>query len=319
MMKRVGRVARGVYRQLKPHVRGRKVPRGQDFSLAVPFAYDLSAAPAPDANLAVVCHLFYPDLAGELRDSVAAIPYPVDVFVSTDTEAKRRQIESAFADWRKGRLEIDLMPNRGRDIAPKLVGFRHVFEDHDIVLLLHGKKTPDFDKGDAWRRTLTNCLVGSPDKVRGILELFRLEPAVGMVICQHFEPIRRFVGWHHNFAAARRLALRMGVALTARHEIDMPSGSMCWTRSAAIRPLLDLGLTIEDFPEERGQTNGTLAHAIERLFLFTCEAAGYRWIKVADRSLFEHQDTIATAASPADVRAFVETRSRRLLGPAPRH
>ena len=317
MKKRIGRVARGIYRQLKPHVRGRKVPREQDFSLSVPFGYDVSAAPAPDSTLAVVCHLFYPDLAGELRETLTAIPYPVDVFVSTDTDAKRRQIADAFATWR-GRLEIRLLPNRGRDIAPKLVGFRDVFDDHGIVLLLHGKKTPDFDKGEAWRRTLTGCLVGSPDTVRSILEIFRLDPAVGMVICQHFEPIRRFIGWHHNFAVARRLARRMGVTLTSRHEIDMPSGSMFWTRSAAIRPLLDLGLTIEDFPEERGQTNGTLAHAIERLFLFACEAAGYRWVKVADRGLFEHQATIAGAASPDDVRRFVDTKARRLLAPGDR-
>ena len=51
---------------------------------------------------------------------------------------------------------------------------------------------------------------------------------------------------------------------------------MSWARSAALRPLLDLGLTFDDFPDEKSQTNGTMAHAIERLFLFVCERAGFK-------------------------------------------
>jgi lipopolysaccharide biosynthesis protein len=45
---------------------------------------------------------------------------------------------------------------------------------------------------------------------------------------------------------------------------------------AAIRRVLDLGLGLEDFDAETGQTNGTLAHGLERVFSLCVNASGFR-------------------------------------------
>ncbi|EXS67932.1 rhamnan synthesis F family protein [Sphingobium sp. Ant17] len=47
---------------------------------------------------------------------------------------------------------------------------------------------------------------------------------------------------------------------------DFPAGSMFWARTDAILPILSADLEWEDFPLEEGQTDGTLAHCIERMF-----------------------------------------------------
>ena len=308
--RRVVRLGVGLYRKLKPHVRGRRIPRDRDLSLAVPFAIDLSRLPQPQLEIAVICHLYYPELAGEMRDCVSRIPGVASVFVSSDTGAKADMIRAAFRGW--DRLDVRVVPNRGRDIAPKVCAFRDVYDAYEIVLLLHGKKTPGFAKGDAWRRTLFGSLAGSRDIVRSILEIFASQPEVGMVVAQHFEPIYPFIGWHHNFKAACLLAKRMGVVLTPAHALDLPSGSMFWTRSSAMRPLLDLELSIGDFPEERGQTNGTTAHAIERLFLYVCEAAGYKWIKVCDPGLYSHKASIHSIIDGAALDRFVRDDCKSL-------
>ena len=55
---------------------------------------------------------------------------------------------------------------------------------------------------------------------------------------------------------------------------------MFWFKPKALAPILNCGLTFDDFPDESGQLDGTIAHAIERAFLFVVETAGFDWVKV---------------------------------------
>jgi GT2 family glycosyltransferase len=91
---------------------------------------------------------------------------------------------------------------------------------------------------------------------------------------------RRHMVWSPNFAACRELADRLGVALAPDSPLDFPAGAMFWARPAALAPLLGLALRFEDFEDEAGQQDATLAHAVERLFFYACELAGRRWIRV---------------------------------------
>jgi lipopolysaccharide biosynthesis protein len=250
-----------------------------DASMAVPFGF---APEAPTLRIAAACHMFHPDLAAEFYAALANIPGRLDVLLTTDTEDKRAALAASFAGWDKGTLEVRVVPNRGRDIGPKLTACGDLCASHDVVLFLHSKRDSHFADGPAWRRYLLHTLAGSPAIAGSILYAFQADPRLGIVMAQHWAPLRGRLDWGGNFHIARGLARRMGIGLTPGHVLDFPSGSMFWARPAALRPLLDLAWRAEDFPEEAGQRDSTVAHAAERLFLFVCEAAGYRWAKVAD-------------------------------------
>ena len=61
------------------------------------------------------------------------------------------------------------------------------------------------------------------------------------------------------------------------------AGSMFWIRADAMRPLLNLKLRTIDFESERGQLDGTLAHALERAFSLVARLQGYRIADTARR------------------------------------
>jgi lipopolysaccharide biosynthesis protein len=152
--------------------------------------------------------------------------------------------------------------------------------------------------------------------VASIVDAFARLPRLGMVAPQHYEAIRRWIGWNGNFETAQGLAARMGLSLDPRRALDFPSGSMFWARPAALRPLLDLGLRFEDFPEESGQEDSTPAHAIERLYFLACERSGHLWLKVAQPALHADTGTIAAVRTPLELERFVAAHAVALTGPA---
>jgi lipopolysaccharide biosynthesis protein len=243
------------------------------------------------------------------------IPVPADLFLSTDTPEKQAALQSVFAGWDKGAVEIRTTPNRGRDIAPKLVGFADVYDRYDLVLHLHSKISTHAAFLAPWRSYLFEILLGSPEIVRSILDAFARVPDLGMVAPQHFEGIRRWIGWNGNFQAAHALAARMGLNISPRRALDFPSGSMFWARPAALRPLLDLKLGFDDFPEESAQVDHTPAHAIERLYFYACERSGHTWFKITQPALCFDTATAVDITTPTALNQFIGEHSVMLSGP----
>lgn len=290
-------------------------PAFADFALAIPF--DFPPLPVPPPRVAVICHLFHPEMAAEVRAYLRNLPVPANLFLSTDTPEKLAAIRLVFADWSGGSIETRIVPNRGRDIAPKLVGFAHAHADHDLVLHLHSKRSDHAAFLAPWRSFLFENLLGSPAAVSSILDAFARLPAVGMLAPQHYEGIRRWLGWNGNLPVARDLARRMGLEISPTRALDFPSGSMFWARPAALKPLLDLGLTFDDFPAEGGQVDHTPAHAIERLYFLACERSGHAWLKIAQPALYEDARTVVAVGTPAHLDRFLAEHAVVLSGPAP--
>jgi hypothetical protein len=281
----------------------------QEHSLELPLGY---ATAAVASRVGVVLHAFHVDLVPELLAYIAHIPVPADVFVSTDTEDKRTALQAAFAPRTKGKVEIRITPNRGRDIAPKLVGFADVHDRYEFVLHLHTKTSPHDARLAGWRGYLMDTLLGSPASIHGIFEAFARTPQLGMVAPQHIDELRPWIRWGENFTIAEGLAGRMGFSLPHAAPLDFPSGSMFWARSAALRPLLDLHLSFDAFPAESGQTDGTLAHAIERLYFHVCEKAGFDWLKVTARGELHDQSGVTAVTSPQELDRFIVRHRLRL-------
>ncbi len=282
----------------------------QEHSLELPLGYVTTGGPV---CVAVVLHAFHTDLLPEFRAYLDHIPVPADLFISTDTEEKRTVISACFLDWAKGSVEVLVTPNRGRDVAPKLVGFGAVHDRYEYVLHVHTKSSPHESRLAGWRGYLLDTLVGSASVIHGVFEAFARAPRLGMLAPQHIDQLRPWIRWGENHELAEQLAERMGFPLPPAAPLDFPAGSMFWARSAALRPLLDLHLDFDDFPAEASQTDGTLAHAIERLYFLVCERAGFDWLKITARGELHEQRGVTTVSSPQDLDRFLARHRLRLF------
>ncbi|MBM3563427.1 MAG: hypothetical protein FJX48_09855 [Alphaproteobacteria bacterium] len=289
------------YELTKPDgvVPSRRPVNEMDFALETPFAYD--ASPERARSIVAIVHAFYPDVLPLVIEKLGNVPGALDLCISTDTEEKKDAIEKVCADWRKGKVLIRVCPNRGRDIAAKFFGFRDVYADYELFIHLHTKRSPHGGEALArWRDYLLDNLLGSEAIVRSILSLFD-DPRLGIVFPQHLFELRGILNWGYDYDLARLLLKRINVEIDKNLTLEFPSGSMFWGRTAAIRPLLDLDIDFADFPQESGQVDGTLAHAIERCVLMIAESRGFEWLKVAQRDLYPMGHTLLTVRSPEEV------------------
>ncbi len=165
-------------------VPGRRPLDQYDFALETPFRF--APREATIGPIAAIVHCFYPEVLPIILEKLENIPYGVDLFLSTDDEGKRNELAVLSSSWAKGRVEIRVFQNRGRDIGPKIVGFKDVYERYDVFLHLHTKKS--LHAGDllaGWRDYLLDTLLGSPEIARSNLSLFE-DKRTGVVFPQHF-------------------------------------------------------------------------------------------------------------------------------------
>lgn len=271
-------------------------------------------------KIAIIAHIFYPEITSQLLGYLENLPIPYGLFITTDSDYKRSQILSAISklDIHPIEIEIRIVPNRGRDIAPKYIAFSDVYSRYPAFLHIHSKQSLHAGHAYAnWRDYLLHALLGNKEIVESNLKLLSRD-GVGIVYPEHAAFIKPVINWGFDFPIARELLSRVGITLDVYNILEFPSGSMYWGRSNAIRDILDLHLNYDDFPEEDGQIDGTLAHAIERSLLLFAENAGYQWIRIntsksnsssvqQPSSSFEPISTSTQAYVPTIQRNYYET------------
>ena len=102
------------------------------------------------SRVAVVLHLFYADQLALFLAYLSKIPGSFDCFVSVKPGDMDR-VAVALKTLRNLRsLEVRVFPNVGRDMAPLFVGFASELTGYELILKLHGKKSPHDQRLSDW-------------------------------------------------------------------------------------------------------------------------------------------------------------------------
>jgi hypothetical protein len=233
----------------------------------------IPARPLAGMRVAVHLHLFYLDMAPYFKEQLSRLPVRFDLFISVTEDGGG--ISAYFEELTHvADVTVEVVENRGRDVMPMIKHFGQRLAGYDVFLHIHSKKSPHSGTLSGWLAYLMRNLL--PEQPQKILSLFAGHPELGIL---YPEPTDAFPYWTLtngiNFEQMSRLFDMLSLDFPVNEKYpDFPVGTMFWARGAALAPLL--AAPVEGFPDERGQTDGTLAHAVERSLGMIAAHTGYR-------------------------------------------
>lgn len=232
-------------------------------------------------SIGIHLHLYYLDLLDEFADYLSNVPVNFSLYVSVVNPASVSKVQTYFGKYLKSaNVMVKAFENKGRDIAALIAGFGSELSRHDIICHIHSKRSQQNLAKRDWRRQLLHNLLGSRTYVSELLSLFAENSHIGMVFPEYHWALKEQIGWGTNFSECQKVASRIGVDINEFVIPLFPAGSMFWARSEALIRLLHAGINYGDFPVEDEQVDGTLAHAVERLFGAIVQSNGFDLLQI---------------------------------------
>ena len=257
-----------------------------------------SPVSSQNCQTALVLHIYYKDLIPYCLSYAESMPDGSDLYITTDAADKKQMIEEAINAHKWRNIHVIEIKNRGRDISALLIAAAPFLKDYDYVCFAHDKKADH----ELWRLTgfdfSERCfrnILGSKEYVENVIALFEKSPNLGMM----FPPPPYHgpyfgvsnIPWGMNYKNTKLLAEELGlkVPMSEAKGIIAPLGTMFWFRPAALQKLLDRKWNYSDFPAEPVGVDGTILHAIERIYTLAAQDAGYysAWVLSDDYAATE--------------------------------
>lgn len=248
-------------------------------------AYPAPYKPTGAKNrVALMIHLYYPDKVDYMLEYAKNMPRYADLIITTPNPQTKKLVEEKAPELGFHKTIVVDMGNRGRDVSAVLVALKPYMKDYRYVCFVHDKKTvqtPPYANGQGFAYKCMECTLGSETFVENILETFERNPRMGMLMppSPNHGNFYMILGqeWCSNYDNTRALGYKLGlkVNIDGMKEPITPLGTMFWFRPEALKTLLDYPWTYEDFPKEPNGFDGTLLHAVERIYGFVVQHEGF--------------------------------------------
>ncbi|KAB2791313.1 DUF616 domain-containing protein [Brucella anthropi] len=218
-------------------------------------------------KIAVHVHLYHMDMRDDILHYLTHIEQNFTLLISIQQGENPDDVKVFFTNALPycNNIIVKECVNRGRDVAPWTIWFRDEILESTIFLHIHSKKSTHNKSHRGQFRYLSHVTLGAPTTVNQILSAFCSDPQIGIIApCYHWSSANQ-PNYGRNVEVCKSLFSRLSKGELPGISSDYPAGSFFWARTATLKPLFNLNLTIDDFDEEAGQVDGTFAHAIEHM------------------------------------------------------
>lgn len=247
----------------------------------------LSAEKYPKINApslsktAAIIFVYFEDLVEEVTSYLLRLPEEMSIFiVSPKTDLLNRYTEKLKSKFKN--LQCREHPNRGRNESAFFIICRDVLEKFDYVCLLHDKKCSHLEYeiyGRTFQKHCFESLICNAAYVQRIIETFEANTHLGLLV----PPWPVFGPWDGprscNFGINEKKVNELYKSLNLTVPLDpntlFPVGTMFWARKNALKSFFKKNWMLTDFPEEPLKTDGTILHALERMYCLFSQDSGY--------------------------------------------
>ncbi len=238
---------------------------------------------------AVILHIYYKDLVERLADYCLNFPDNTDFYITTTTEETNEIIKREFKA-RNLNFTSKIRPNVGVAMSTLWVTYADVVTsgEYEYICYFHDKKSPYLDytmHGDSFATRCYDNLFGTKEIVKNIINIFEDNKRLGMLgvpVVYHGQYFGVHVlTWPVNYENTVKLAKKLKLNVPIKQDVIpvAPYGDMFWFRADALKKAIGQGLTYDDFDVEY-KSDGTFMHAIERIYGFCVQDAGYYYAEV---------------------------------------
>jgi lipopolysaccharide biosynthesis protein len=240
-------------------------------------------------KICVQVHLHYMELINEIIRHLNFMPFPFHCYISTSNKKNIAFIENEFKKCKNAeKVFIEIFENRGRDVAPFICQMQNIINKYDYILHIHTKKSLTSDAyGDDWREYLFNHLLGSTENIYKIFGKFINKKKLGLIFPEIYFVVKPFMLWGTDIEQGKKNVLdflkRIGIVMDLGNEPEFAAGNMFWARTKAIQKVFDADITQDNFPIENNQKDMTLAHAIERSWIYIVKNEGYTFKQISNK------------------------------------
>lgn len=249
----------------------------------------------------IIAHIYYEDLIDLMVSYLKWAPETVDILITTVSENNKDLIKSCLAE--KGvtnKTTVKVIENRGRDVSSLLVAAKEDIDGYDVACFIHDKKTPQVERravGEDFGNLCYENLLLNTGYISRVVSLFECNKRLGMLVppFPSFGILYELVGneWGPNYNNTEKLAQMIGleVRMSEKKRSMAPYGTCFWFRVSALKKLFDYNWKYDDFPEEPNKIDGTILHAIERIYPLVAQDAGYYVAEImnTDYAAIEYQ------------------------------
>ena len=235
--------------------------------------------------IAVQAHIFYKELVFEVINKTNNIPLKFDLFITTLPNGNRQKFEQNIKNYSKAsKYEILYIQNKGRDILPFIEQMKNNYKKYKYICHIHTKKAAHvLISGENWRKYLYENLLGDSEKISQIIFDFENIKKLGIIFP---EPYYYVIKDHSNFDSINFkyhepnikymnfILNKLSRRLKFGEKLIFPVGDMFWAKIKSIYQIFRLNFQ-SLFPDESGQINETIMHAIERIWIYIVKKNGY--------------------------------------------